>query len=98
MTRPVVWGRMAEVAVLPASPAFSPAEAIGRTGVGIVPLYIVFGGDRTVPETDITDYDEFFDELRRAESLPTPSQPSVGDFVSVYEPLLASGGEVVSVH
>src|SRR3954467_10371243 len=98
MTRPVVWGRMGEVAVVTDSTAYLPAETIERTGVGIVPLYIVFGGDRTVPETDITDYDEFFDELRRAESLPTTSQPSVGDFVSVYEPLLASGGEVVSVH
>ena len=49
-------------------------------------------------ETDITDYDAFFEELRAAESLPTTSQPSVGDFTSVYEPLLADGGEVVSVH
>jgi DegV family protein with EDD domain len=98
MTRPVVWGRMAEVAVVTDSTAYLPAEKIERTGVSIVPLYIVFGGDRTVPETDITDYDEFFDELRMADSLPTTSQPSVGDFVSVYEPMLATGGEVVSVH
>jgi DegV family protein with EDD domain len=28
----------------------------------------------------------------------TTSQPSVGDFVSVYEPLLAAGREIVSVH
>ena len=51
-----------------------------------------------MPETDITDYNAFFEELRGAESLPTTSQPSVGDFTSVYEPLLADGGEVVSVH
>jgi DegV family protein with EDD domain len=51
-----------------------------------------------VPETDITDYDAFFDELRSAESLPTTSQPSVGDFRTAYEPLLAEGREIVSVH
>ena len=58
----------------------------------------MFGGDRTVPEIDITDYPAFFEELRTAEKLPTTSQPSVGDFTEVYEPLLADGGEVVSVH
>jgi DegV family protein with EDD domain len=63
-----------------------------------VPLYVVFGGDRPVPEVEITDYPAFFDELRTAEKLPTTSQPSVGDFTAVFEPLLEDGGEVVSVH
>ena len=64
----------------------------------MVPLYVVFGGDRTVPETEITDYPAFFDELRAAETLPTTSQPSVGDFRAAYEPLLADGREIVSIH
>jgi DegV family protein with EDD domain len=98
MTRPVVCERMGQVAVVTDSTANLPAEQIERTGIRIVPLYIVFGGDRTVPETEITDYPAFFDELRGAESLPTTSQPSVGDFVSVYEPLLAGRAEVVSIH
>ncbi|MGH2805491.1 MAG: DegV family protein, partial [Thermoleophilaceae bacterium] len=33
-----------------------------------------------------------------AETLPTTSQPSVGDFTSAYEPLLDGGREVVSIH
>src|SRR3954468_16952961 len=86
------------VAVVTDSTAYLPAELIERHGIHVVPLYIVFGGDRTVRETDITDYPAFFEELRAAESLPTTSQPSVGDFVSVYEPLLAAGDEGISVH
>jgi DegV family protein with EDD domain len=89
---------MAGVAVVSDSTSYLPPELVERHGIHIVPLYVVFGGDRTVPETDITDYDAFFEELRAAEHLPTTSQPSVGDFTSVYEPLLADGGEVVSVH
>ena len=69
----------------------SPAGRAEQHGVTVVPLYVVFGGDRTVPETDITDYDAFFEELRAAEKLPTTSQPSVGDFRAAYEPLLADG-------
>ena len=49
-------------------------------------------------EADITDYDAFFDELRGTEQLPTTSQPSVGDFIEVWEPLLARGDDVVSIH
>jgi DegV family protein with EDD domain len=89
---------MAPVAVVTDSTAYLPPELVERHGVHVVPLYVVFGGDRTVPETDITDYPAFFEELRTAESLPTTSQPSVGDFTKVYEPLLADGRGVVSIH
>jgi DegV family protein with EDD domain len=89
---------MAQVAVVTDSTSYLPPDLIERHGIAVVPLYVVFGGDRTVRETEITDYPAFFQELRAAESLPTTSQPSVGDFVSVYEPLLAAGREVVSVH
>jgi DegV family protein with EDD domain len=89
---------MPPVAVVTDSTSYLPPELIERHGIHIVPLYVVFGGDRTVPEVDITDYPAFFEELRRAETLPTTSQPSVGDFSAVFEPLLADGGEVVSVH
>src|ERR671914_2372957 len=89
---------MASVAVVTDSTSYLPADFIEREGIHVVPLYVVFGGDRTVRETDITDYPAFFEELRTAESLPTTSQPSVGDFTSVFEPLLADGQEIASIH
>lgn len=89
---------MPRVTVVTDSTSYLPPELIERYGIQVVPLYVVFGGDRTVPEVEITDYPAFFEELRSAEKLPTTSQPSVGDFSSVFEPLLADGGEVVSVH
>jgi DegV family protein with EDD domain len=89
---------MSNVAIVTDSTAYLPTELIERHDVHVVPLYVVFEGDRPVPEVEITDYDEFFEELRSAERLPTTSQPSVGDFTSAYEPLLADGREVVSIH
>src|ERR671924_83819 len=89
---------MSEVAVVTDSTAYLTPELIERHHLEVVPLYVVFGGDRTVRETEITDYPKFFEGLRQAESLPTTSQPSVGDFASVYEPLLAAGKDVVSIH
>jgi DegV family protein with EDD domain len=89
---------MSDVAIVTDSTAYLPAELIERHGVHVVPLYVVFDGDRPVPEVEITDYGAFFEELRSAERLPTTSQPSVGDFTSAYEPLLAEGREIVSIH
>jgi DegV family protein with EDD domain len=89
---------MGRVSVVTDSTSYLPTELIERHGIHVVPLYVVFGGDRPVPETDITDYPAFFEEVRTAQKHPTTSQPSVGDFTAVFEPLLADGGEVVSVH
>jgi DegV family protein with EDD domain len=89
---------MSPVAVVTDSTSYLPPELIERHGIDVVPLYVVFGGDRTEREVDITDYPAFFEELRTAEKLPTTSQPSVGDFTSVFEPLLEAGNEVISVH
>ena len=89
---------MPPVAVVTDTTAYVPADVLEREGMGVVSLYVVFGSDRTVPESEITDYPAFFEELRSADSVPTTSQPSVGDFVAAYEPLLAEGKSVVSVH
>ena len=89
---------MSRVAVVTDSTSYLPPELVARHGITIVPLYVVFGSDRTVPEIEITDYEAFFEELRGAERLPTTSQPSVGDFTAAYEPLLGYGREIVSVH
>jgi DegV family protein with EDD domain len=89
---------MSPVAVVTDSTSYLPPELIERHGIRVVPLYVVFGGDRIVPEVEITDYPAFFEELRTAEKLPTTSQPSVGDFTAAFEPLLEAGREVVSVH
>ena len=89
---------MPSVAVVTDSTSYLPPELVERHDIAVVPLYVVFGGERIVPEVEITDYPAFFEELRTAEKLPTTSQPSVGDFTAIFEPLLTDGGEVVSVH
>ncbi len=40
----------------------------------------------------------FYERLRTDPELPTTSQPSIGDFLSVWEPLLDGGQDIVSVH
>ncbi len=86
------------VAVVSDTTGDLPRDVVEANRIHLVPLYVVFGGERTVPEVEITDYQAFFEELRSVEQLPTTSQPSVGDFIAAYEPLLADGDDVVSIH
>jgi DegV family protein with EDD domain len=89
---------MPNVAVVSDTTAYLSPDVVAANDIRLVSLYVNFGGERTEREADIVDYHAFYDELRSAETLPTTSQPSVGDFVSVYEPLLAEGRDVVSIH
>jgi DegV family protein with EDD domain len=85
------------VAVVTDSTAYLPRELVVQRGIREVSLYVRDGaGQRR--ELDIDDYGRFYDDLRDASQLPTTSQPSIGDFAAVYEPLLADGRDIVSVH
>jgi DegV family protein with EDD domain len=77
--------------------AYLPTELVRDHEINLVSLYVSLEG-RQERESEIADYDHFYDRLRRSEEGVTTSQPSVGDFVSVYEPLLAEGREIVSLH
>jgi DegV family protein with EDD domain len=88
---------MADVAVVTDSTHYLPAEVVERHGFHQVSLYVTQDG-KTVRELDISSYDDFYDGLRSATELPSTSQPSVGDFLEIYEPLLEAGRDIVSIH
>ena len=88
---------MPDVAVVTDTTHYLPRETVAELGVGEVSLY-VNTGERQDREADIVDLRGFYDGLRTAATLPTTSQPSIGDFLAVYEPLVAAGRDVVSIH
>lgn len=87
---------MAHVAIVTDSTQYLPAEVLAREELHVVSLYVNQSG-RQRREADITDYVAFYEELRAADDLPTTSQPSVGDFLAAFEPLLDAGRDVVAV-
>ena len=87
----------APTAVVCDSTAYLPRDLLAERDIHVVSLYVSIDGEEQ-KETEIGDYGAFFERLRASEGGATTSQPSIGDFVSVYEPLLAAGREVVSVH
>src|SRR3954462_9885707 len=74
-----------------------PTDVLERHGIHRVSLYVNWDG-RTDREIDLPDYDGYYDFLRSAKELPSTSQPSVGDFLAVYEPLVERGDEILSIH
>jgi DegV family protein with EDD domain len=84
-------------AVVCDSTAYLPPDLLAERKIAVVSLYVAIDGEQQ-RETEIGDYGAFFERLRASESGATTSQPSVGDFAAVYEPLLDSGREIVSVH
>jgi DegV family protein with EDD domain len=88
---------VSRVAVVTDTTQYLPREVIARHGLHLVSLYVNWNG-RTDREADLPDFDAFYDHMRSAAQLPSTSQPSVGDFLTVYEPLLEDGCDVLSIH
>ena len=86
------------VAIVSDTCHYLPAELIAQHGIHQVSLYIHWPDGSSQREIDITDYGAYYRRLGAEQDLPTTSQPSIGDFLAVYEPLLDAGDEIVSVH
>ena len=85
------------VAIVSDTCHYLPAEVVAEHDIHLVSLYIHWR-DETIRESEITDLDAYYARLRDSYELPTTSQPSIGDFLGVYEPLLAAGHDIVSIH
>ena len=88
---------MAPVAVVADTTNYLPADVREAAGIHAVSLYVRWG-DELERESEMPDFTAFYEKLRSASNLPTTSQPSIGDFLAVYEPLLESGHDILSVH
>jgi DegV family protein with EDD domain len=85
------------VAIVSDTCHYLPADVVAANGIHLVSLYVHWHGV-SQREADITSYDDYYGRLSSDPELPTTSQPSIGDFLAVYEPLLDAGDEVVSIH
>jgi DegV family protein with EDD domain len=88
---------MSGVAVVTDTTHYLPRELVETNDIHEVSLYVNWP-DSQERESAMGTFDAFYDRLRGARELPTTSQPSVGDFLAVYEPLLAAGQDIVSIH
>jgi DegV family protein with EDD domain len=74
-----------------------PPERLAELDIHVVPLVVTLDGQSYREKVDIQS-DEFYRLLAATDSLPTTSQPSVGDFAEIYRRLAASDPEILSIH
>lgn len=86
------------VVVVTDTTTYVPRTLLDGAGVREVSLHVSRGAEMT-READVNgDLDAFYAALRRETATPTTSQPSIGEFLDVYGPLVAAGHDIVSVH
>ena len=88
---------MSSTAVVADTTSYLPPELVAQHDLHLVSLYVGIEGEQD-REAEIADLHGFYERLRASDQTVTTSQPSVGDFIAVYEPLLAEGREIVSIH
>ena len=85
------------VSVVTDTTHYLPDEIVARDSLHLVSLYVNWDG-RTDRESEMGDFGTFYEHLGSTDDLPTTSQPSVGDFLAVYEPIIEAGDDIVSIH
>ena len=89
---------MPGVAVATDSTNYIPRALAAEEGIHQVSLYVGWSADRERELEMEEGFDAFYERLRRDPDVPTTSQPSIGDFLAAWEPLLDAGNDVVSIH
>ncbi len=85
------------VSVVTDSTNYLPPELVAARGMHEVSLYVKLD-DALQRESEMTDQAAFWERMSSGSELPTTSQPSIGDFIACFEPLLADGRDIVSIH
>ncbi|WP_163099312.1 DegV family protein [Peribacillus alkalitolerans] len=86
-----------KTAVVTDSTAYIPKELRDQLNIHMVSLNVIIGGESYREEVDLSA-NEFFEEVKNADKLPTTSQPPIGDFITKYEELSKDYDAVISIH
>jgi DegV family protein with EDD domain len=88
---------MPPVAVVTDTTHYLPRTLADAQGIHQVSLYVGWG-DESERESELDGFGAFYERLRSDPELPTTSQPSIGDFLAAWEPLIEAGQDIVSIH
>ncbi len=90
---------MSQVAVVADTTHYLPRALVDMHEIHQVSLYVGWEGDlERELETETDGFERFYERLRTDPEMPTTSQPSIGDFLAVWEPLIEAGRDIVSIH
>ncbi|HEY5045003.1 MAG TPA: DegV family protein [Solirubrobacteraceae bacterium] len=85
------------VAVVTDTTHYLPRALADMQEIHQVSLYVGWK-DELERELEMDGFERFYERLRTDPEMPTTSQPSIGDFLAVWEPLIEAGRDIVSIH
>ena len=88
---------MAQVKIVTDSTAMLLPDEIKKFDIQVIPLTIMID-DVTYQDGITISPVEFMDKMAASKNLPQTSQPALGVFTEIYEPLVADGSSVISIH
>ncbi|WP_139492189.1 DegV family protein [Brevibacillus dissolubilis] len=89
---------MTSIAIVTDSTSYIPEEELQQLdSVFIVPLQVIYGSE-AYREGDNFSEADFYEKLRKTDSLPTTSQPPVGEFVELFERLSEQYDRAIAIH
>lgn len=86
------------VAVATDTTNYLPRDLVGERRIHEVSLYVALDGEQEREVDILDDTGRFYDRLRATSESATTSQPAVGDFLTVWRPLLEAGDDLISIH
>ncbi len=88
---------MEKIAWITDSTCYLEPELLEKYNIHVVPLSVVFG-DESLRENIEISAEEFYDRIKVSKNLPKTSQPSVGEFLELYEELKMKYDRGIAVH
>ena len=85
-----------KIMVVTDSSAYIPEAALGDLSIPVIPLWVIWGEERLRDGVDI-DPPTFYRRLRSAQTFPTTSQPSAGEFEEFFRQAASGADAVVGV-
>lgn len=89
---------MRNIAVVTDSTSDLPLELAKEKNIMIVPLSVMFEGNKYIDDGKSISLKEFYRRLKESDTMPMSAQPSPGDFMKVYIELLKEYRGIVSIH
>ncbi|MFT2203010.1 fatty acid kinase binding subunit FakB1 [Staphylococcus chromogenes] len=88
-----------KIAVMTDSTSYIPQPYLEENNIRIVPLSITLENGENHKENETITADEFYTVLKESETIPTTSQPAIGEMINAFEAYKAEGyTDVITVH
>ncbi|MBW8349448.1 DegV family protein [Bacillus sp. IITD106] len=79
------------------STSYIPKHIRENLNIHMIPLSVVMNGETYREEIDISAND-FYEEVRNGQKLPTTTQPPIGEFEELYNELAKEYDAIISIH